>query len=228
MKVSYRGRVRKINVIPTSMSEFKRTVQQKFVNCAGLAPDYEDSSMMTKSRILDDSELQGDKSVLASQKLDANQAAEMEESKAGNSTTKRTKNTIDFKSSVCFYEDSEGDFNVLSEDEDLMDATTYVLQHNSKALKCSIVSKQFYEDLRDEQISSDHNQSVTWQSSTLNKFPPKAKKEKKAGKQKRKDNEEISTSMMTKIDQMVKARVDAEMAAKLEEQSRLQETVAST
>jgi hypothetical protein len=33
MKVSYRGRVRKINVIPSNMSEFRRTVQQKFLNC---------------------------------------------------------------------------------------------------------------------------------------------------------------------------------------------------
>lgn len=40
---------------------------------------------------------------------------------------KREKNTIDFQEYVCFYEDSEGDLNVISEDEDLADATTYVL-----------------------------------------------------------------------------------------------------
>ena len=40
---------------------------------------------------------------------------------------KREKNTIDFQECVCFYEDSEGDLNVISEDEDLADATTYVL-----------------------------------------------------------------------------------------------------
>lgn len=51
----------------------------------------------------------------------------MEESKAGGRRTKREKNTIDFQSSVVFFEDSEGDFNVISEDEDLADATTYVL-----------------------------------------------------------------------------------------------------
>ena len=119
---------------------------------------------------------------------------------------------------MCFYEDSEGDFNVLSEDEDLQDANTYMLQHNAKAIKLSIVSKQYFEDIRNEQTQSDLNQSITWQSSTLNKFQPKAKKEKKAGKQKRKDNDEIPSSMMSKVEELVKARVEAEMAAKLKDQ----------
>ena len=108
---------------------------------------------------------------------------------------------------MCFYEDSEGDFNVLSEDEDLQDANTYMLQHNAKAIKLSIVSKQYFEDIRNEQTQSDLNQSITWQSSTLNKFQPKAKKEKKAGKQKRKDNDEIPSSMMSKVEELVKATV---------------------
>ena len=80
---------------------------------------------------------------------------------------------------MIFYEDSEGDLNVISEDEDLQDATTYVLQHKAKALKCSIVPKTFYEDLRNEQMQSDLNMSVTWQSSVLNQFKPKAQKERK-------------------------------------------------
>ena len=58
----------------------------------------------------------------------AAQAAEMEESKAsGARRGKKEKNTIDFTNSVVFFEDSEGDLNVLSEDEDLADASTYVL-----------------------------------------------------------------------------------------------------
>lgn len=63
MKVSYRGRVRKINVIPSNMVEMRRTVQQKFINCHLLAPDEEQSQMV--SRILDESELRGDNSEFA-------------------------------------------------------------------------------------------------------------------------------------------------------------------
>ena len=40
----------------------------------------------------------------------------------------------------------------MSEDEDLADAQTYFLQHNAKALRCSIVPKTFYEDMRAEQM----------------------------------------------------------------------------
>jgi len=36
-------------------------------------------------------------------------------------------------------------------------------------------------------MSSDLNQSITWNSSTLNQFQPNAKKEKKQRKQKAKD-----------------------------------------
>ena len=87
------------------------------------------------SRVLDDSEINGDNSEFA-KLLDSNASHRVdgagEESKLGRGgrKPKREKNTIDFQNSVCFYEDSEGDFNVISEDEDLADATTYVLQHN--------------------------------------------------------------------------------------------------
>lgn len=124
---------------------------------------------MAMSRILDESEIRGDNSEFASM-IDRSIRNRNEESKAGGRKPKREKNTVDFQNSVCFFEDSEGDFNVLSEDEDLADATTYVLQHNYKALKCNIVPKQFFEDLRQEQTASDLNQSITWQSSVLNQF----------------------------------------------------------
>ena len=155
------GRVRKVNSVPGTMQDFRRVVQQKFLNLQLNAPDEEQSQMM--SRVLDESEANGDNSEFA--KLidnNINQRVGDEESKRGGRKQKREKNTIDFQSSVCFYEDSEGDFNVISEDEDLADASTYVLQHNSKALKCTIITKKFYEDLRTEQMSSDLNQSVTW------------------------------------------------------------------
>ena len=81
--------------------------------------------------------MQGDSSFAG---MVAGQGADLEESKVSK-RGKREKNTIDFAGSVVFFEDSEGDFNVLSEDEDLADATTYCLQHMNKALKCSIVPK---------------------------------------------------------------------------------------
>ena len=143
------GRVRKVNAVPASMQDFKRTVQQKFLRLQLDAPDEDQSQEM--QRVLDDSEAKGDNTEFA-KLIDNNisQRAGEEESKRGGRKQKREKNTIDFQNSVCFYEDSEGDFNVISEDEDLADASTYVLQHNSKALKCTIVTKKFYEDLRTE------------------------------------------------------------------------------
>ena len=99
-----------------------------------MSPDEESSTAM--SRVLDDSDLTGDNSNFAgminSQISQRAGGDEAEESKSGADSRrgKREKNTVDFASSVCFYEDSEGDFNVLSEDEDIADATTYMLQHN--------------------------------------------------------------------------------------------------
>lgn len=74
------------------------------------------------SRILDDSELNGDNSKF-SEMIDqsiSQRREEAEESKIGKGKKpKREKNTVDFADSVIFYEDSEGDLNVISEDEDL-------------------------------------------------------------------------------------------------------------
>jgi len=51
---------------------------------------------------------------------------------------------------------------------------------------------------------------MTWQSSKLNQFNMKAKKERKVKKQKNKDNpDRIPASMLSKIDEIVKAKVDA-------------------
>ena len=44
-----------------------------------------------------------------------------------------------------FYEDSEGDLNVISEDEDVVDAGVYVQQRNKKALECTIVKRTMYD-----------------------------------------------------------------------------------
>ena len=107
--------------MPVSMQEFKRNVQQKFLNQVNAAP------------------------------------GEPDEGREARGKKKGDKNTIDFQNSVCFYEDSEGDFNVISEDEDLIDASTYVTQKSQKALTCTIVGKKFYEDMRSEQTLSDLN-----------------------------------------------------------------------
>ena len=139
MKVSFGGRVRKINEMPTNIGEFRHTVQSKFLNCRqeeeeAKQPDEIDKSV-AMSLLLDDSDLYAGNPAsdpsFAAKLFDKEQEGE--------------KNAIDFQNSVCFYEDSEGDFNVLSEDEDLADAATYVQEHNQKALKCSIVTKQFFQ-----------------------------------------------------------------------------------
>ena len=60
---------------------------------------------------------------------------------------------------MCFYEDSEGDLNVISDDEDLVNASRYVSQHKKKKLKCSIISKDFYKQIREQQDEDKLNQS---------------------------------------------------------------------
>lgn len=62
-----------------------------------------------------------------------------------NKKPKREPNIIDFKEEIIFYEDSEGDLNVISEDEDLVDALQYVTQRQKKTLRCSIINKNMFE-----------------------------------------------------------------------------------
>lgn len=58
------GRVRKINAVPSTMKDFKRAVQQRFLSCQLQSPDEDQSLAM--SRVLDDSEVRGDNSEFAS------------------------------------------------------------------------------------------------------------------------------------------------------------------
>jgi hypothetical protein len=60
--------------------------------------------------------------------------------------TSKAKRTplIDWYQVHLFYEDSEGDFNVISEEEDLSDAHTYSLMKAPNMLNTSIVSKELY------------------------------------------------------------------------------------
>ena len=89
------GRVRKVNAVPATMQDFKRTVQQKFLRLQLDAPDEDQSQVM--QRVLDDSEAKGDNTEFA-KLIDSNisQRAGEEESKRGGKKQKREKNTIDF------------------------------------------------------------------------------------------------------------------------------------
>ena len=80
--------------------------------------------------VLDESDARGDNTEFA--KMIDNSISQRGAEEEGKKVRKqkREKNIIDFQNSVCFYEDSEGDFNVISEDEDLQDASSYVVQHN--------------------------------------------------------------------------------------------------
>ena len=69
---------------------------------------------------------------------------------AGGKGKKKEKTLIDFEQHVIFYEDSEGDLNVISEDEDLVDASRYATQKKKKKLKCSVIEKDFFEQVRRE------------------------------------------------------------------------------
>ena len=58
-----------------------------------------------------------------------------------------------------FYEDSEGDLNVISDEQDMKVAKTYSLSKNLNYLKCSLVHRDTFYQIRDEQSTSEHNRS---------------------------------------------------------------------
>lgn len=82
MKVSFGGKVRKVNTWPDSIQDFRTKVARKF----------------TERSLVDES-----------------------------AQNRRRAQLIDWGSVTLFYEDSEGDLNVISEEEDLADAQTYAL-----------------------------------------------------------------------------------------------------
>lgn len=61
-----------------------------------------------------------------------------------------------------FYEDSEGDLNVVSEEEDLKDAQVYAMQKAPKYVQCTVVPKERYKQFREEQSCSVMNQSQSF------------------------------------------------------------------
>ena len=140
MKVSYRGRVRVFNEFPKSMNEFRATVQSKFIRCQLIPPGEDETKLMASALEEQDNEKYAD---LINQNI-LEREAEKKQKKP------KVQNIIDFKKEKVFYEDSEGDMNVISDDEDLINASRYVSQHRNKKLKCSIISSEFYEQVREE------------------------------------------------------------------------------
>ena len=52
---------------------------------------------------------------------------------------------------VLFYEDSEGDLNVISEENDVTVAQLYSESKNMRYLKCNLVLREKFELMREEQ-----------------------------------------------------------------------------
>jgi hypothetical protein len=91
---------------------------------------------------------------------------------------------INWTAVTCFYEDSEGDMNVISEDEDLVDAQRYYESKRLKRLELSILDKEHYKQFREEQDRNPLNQSLSWIDSDLNLFSNKARKDRNQAKKK--------------------------------------------
>ena len=83
-------------------------------------------------------------------------------SKQSKNQVNKRKQLIDWQNVTLFYEDSEGDLNVISEEEDLNDAKKYAVEKSQPYLKCNIVDKATFETIRSEQDRSDLNKSITW------------------------------------------------------------------
>ena len=60
----------------------------------------------------------------------------------------KRKQLIDWSKVNMFYEDSEGDLNVISEEEDLTDAHTYAKMKLPKPLKLSIIDLELFKVIR--------------------------------------------------------------------------------
>ena len=116
MKVSYRGRVRVLKEFPKDMDEFRQTVQSRFIRCQLNAPDSDESKLLAKA--MEEEDNQKFAEIINDTIVDRSQAKKDRKGK--------TQNVIDFSKEKIFYEDSEGDLNVISDDEDLVNASRYI------------------------------------------------------------------------------------------------------
>ena len=117
------------------MNELWRVVQRKFSNRSLESPDANESRVLAdafnnSANLNDNKEAQG---------FFNNQIASREKMGSLRGSGSKEKNNIEWEKATLFYEDSEGDFNVISDDEDLDDAARYITQRRKKALECSIV-----------------------------------------------------------------------------------------
>ena len=71
-------------------------------------------------------------------------------SKQSKNQVNKRKQLIDWQNVTLFYEDSEGDLNVISEEEDLKDARKYAIEKSRAYLNCNIVEKATFEIIRAE------------------------------------------------------------------------------
>lgn len=159
MKVSFGAKVRKVNHQPATIADLRKIISRKF----------------TEKNLLDESDLGTSKmsEIVASEDSIMSFFAN---SKLNNSKYGKRKPQIDWTDVTLFYEDSEGDFNVISEDEDMLDAFKYADQ-KGHLLQASIVDKTTFKTIREEQSASDLNQSSIW----LSQNPYKKEKRKKKG-----------------------------------------------
>jgi hypothetical protein len=129
MRVNYTGKIRRIplpkdRTLP--IDEFRKIVESKF------AP---------KNNVSQVSQAPA-QSIVSADFLD-------EDENLGLSIMEEVSNPLSWSEVVCFYEDSEGDLNVISEDEDFSDAMAYLNYKKSKlgnqaCLECSILPEAEY------------------------------------------------------------------------------------
>jgi hypothetical protein len=72
---------------------------------------------------------------------------------------------------ILVFEDSECDLNTISEDEDLFNAMIYAKSKKTDHLKCSLLDKNVYDKVRQEQMQSANNLSQTWQAIDVYRQP---------------------------------------------------------
>lgn len=143
------------------MNELRRVVQRKFTNRSLRSPDANESRVLADA--ITNSENSNDNSQV--QEFFNNQIASRDKQGSLRGTGDKERHKIEWDKEILFYEDSEGDFNVISEDEDIDDAHKYITQRSKKALECTIVKREMYDKMRHEQMGNNLNQSKTWMES---------------------------------------------------------------
>ena len=145
------------------MNELRRVVQKKYTNKSLRSPEARESRVPAD---ITNSENSNDNSQV--QEFFNNQIASRDKQGSLRGTGDKEKHKIEWDKEILFYEDSEGDFNVISEDEDIDDAIKYITQRSKKALECTIVKREMYDKMRHEQMGDKLNQSKTWMESDQN------------------------------------------------------------